>query len=229
MGVGWWQYQYDPTWITTRYYRYILHPDIFHSVRDSYTEAKMVKMGFRNVINTGCPTAWNLTKEFCKTISTRKSDAVLFTLTEYKKDYFNDMKLIALLRKNYKQLYFWAQGFFDVEYINDLLSNTKHDIKFIGANLFQLKEFMKNTDFDCIGTRLHGGILSLNYRKKTMIIGVDNRANEMKKDINLPVVPRGDLKGLQSFIDGEYSTDISLKSENISFWRNQFVDTQDSK
>ena len=60
---------------------------------------------------------------------------------------------------------------------------------------------MANTEFDYVGTRLHAGILALNYRKRTLIIAVDNRAAEMKTDINLPVIARGDLessKGLYS-------------------------------
>lgn len=222
MGVGWWQYQSDPTFITTKYYKYILHPKLLHSVRDSYTEIKMRKMGFSNIVNTGCPTTWNLTKSFCSTIPAAKPDSVLFTLTDYKPNVVEDINLISFLSSHYDHLYFWPQGFGDIKYVKKLIEKTKHNIKSIGANLFQLNKFMKSSDFDYIGTRLHTGILSLNHRKRTMIIAVDNRAVEMKYDINLPVLARGDFDGLKEFVQGDFVTDIQIKSENIDLWRNQF-------
>src|SRR5262249_1433117 len=94
MGVGWYQYQPDPTFITTLYYKHVLHPEIIHSVRDSYTEQKMNKMGFKNVVNTGCPTTWNLTEDLCKTIPASRSGSVLFTLTDYRPDPRNDIRLL---------------------------------------------------------------------------------------------------------------------------------------
>ncbi len=224
MGVGWWQYQSDPTFITTKYYKKILHSEMLHSTRDSYTEEKMQKMGFRNVINTGCPTTWGITEKFCKTISVKKSDTVLFTITDYKPDISNDYALISFLCKNYNNLYFWSQGFGDMEYIKNIIKNSTCDIKILGANLFQLKKFMKDTDFDYIGTRLHAGILALNYRKRTMVIAVDNRAFEMKRDINLPVISRGDLNSLKNFVKNNFITDIHIKNENIKRWRDQFYD-----
>ncbi len=222
MGVGWWQYQPDPPFIVTKYYQHVLHPEIIHSTRDSYTEMKMHRMGFRNVINTGCPTAWNLTKDFCKTIPVKRSDTVLFTITDYKPNFSEDHKLVSFLCENYDHLYVWPQRIGDIIYIKALIENVPRDIKILGANLYQLRKFMEDTDFDYIGTRLHAGILSLNHRKRTMIIAVDNRAAEMKTDVNLPVVSRGDLNSLKTFVQNEFVTDINIKIENIDLWRNQF-------
>jgi hypothetical protein len=222
MGVGWWQYQVDPTFITAQYYKYILHPDAIHSVRDSYTESKMKKMGFENVINTGCPTTWNLTEDFCRSIPVSRSRNVLFTLTDYKPDLSNDITFLSFLRDSYDHLYFWPQGYADVVYINQLLERVKCKIIFVGASLFRLKKFMANTDFDCIGTRLHAGILALNCRKRTMIIAVDNRAAEMKTDINLPVISRGDLNSLKAFVMDKSAANIHIKNNNVKLWRSQF-------
>ena len=38
-------------------------------------------MGIQNVLNTGCPTMWRLTPEYCATIPTQKAKNVVFTLS----------------------------------------------------------------------------------------------------------------------------------------------------
>ena len=125
MGVGWYQYQNDPTFVTSQYYRYVLHHEIIHSVRDSYTEHKMNKMGFRNAVNTGCPTTWNLTKDLCNAIPTTRSNSVLFTLTDYKPNSRHDIPLLDLLHREYENVYFWPQGYADIAYIKELLEKVE--------------------------------------------------------------------------------------------------------
>ncbi|MCK4815011.1 polysaccharide pyruvyl transferase family protein, partial [bacterium] len=63
LGLGWWQYQaYTPNLYTRILLSQILRREYYHSVRDSYTADKLKALGFR-VLNTGCPTLWNLSKE----------------------------------------------------------------------------------------------------------------------------------------------------------------------
>ena len=43
---------------------------------------------------------------------------------------------------------------------------------------------------DYVGTRLHAGIFALNHKVRSIIVAVDNRAIEIAKDTNLPIVRR---------------------------------------
>ena len=54
-------------------------------------------------------------------------------------------------------------------------------------NLLKSKE-----ELDYIGTRLHAGIRALQFKRKSIIVGIDNRSNEISKDINLPIIIRKD-------------------------------------
>ena len=71
-GVGWGYYSDRISRRSTDVYRQIFSTTGLHSVRDSYTEEKMNQMGIHNVVNTGCPTIWKLTPEFCTTIPQKK-------------------------------------------------------------------------------------------------------------------------------------------------------------
>jgi hypothetical protein len=57
-----------------------------------------------------------------------------------------------------------------------------------------------------------------------MIIGVDNRAIEIKKDINLNVIERTDSIKLKNWVQGKTNTGpLKLPLENINSWKNQFL------
>lgn len=56
LGVGWGEYQEECSDYSRMIYRAMLNPRVLHSVRDEYTLEKLHRAGFRNVINTGCPT-----------------------------------------------------------------------------------------------------------------------------------------------------------------------------
>jgi hypothetical protein len=47
--------------------------------------------------------------------------------------------------------------------------------------------------FDYIGTRLHGGSQMPSFKKKVMIIAIDNRAKEIGRETRLPTVSRADF------------------------------------
>jgi hypothetical protein len=60
--------------------------------------------------------------------------------------------------------------------------------------------------------------------RDALIIAVDNRAAEIKKDIGLPVVPRGDLHTISCWLAG--LTDwapIELPLDGIKQWKQQFA------
>ena len=75
---------------------------------------------------------------------------------------------------------------------------------------------------DFVGTRLHAGVRALQNRRRTIILGIDNRAFEKAKDFNLTVCPRDDLDKLNELINSNLQTQINLPNENIARWKSQF-------
>ena len=62
------------------------------------------------------------------------------------------------------------------------------------------------------------------YKKgvRTIIIGVDNRALEKKKDFNLPVINRKEIEDLNNMINSSYSLDIKLPTQDIIKFKEWF-------
>ncbi|MCJ8319607.1 MAG: polysaccharide pyruvyl transferase family protein [Colwellia sp.] len=222
MGVGWWQYQQKPNLYTRYLYKKVLNKDILHSVRDSYTESMLKSIGITNVINTGCMTMWNLTSEHCSQIPKEKAENVVFTLTDYNKDLSHDQKLIDILNKHYNKVYFWPQGSGDLQYIQSLKNIA--NIEIIGGNLPSFDAVLGNTNLslDFIGTRLHAGVRALQFKRRCIVLGIDNRAEEKAKDFNLHVLSRKYIDRLEETLINDFSTDITLNEDNINRWREQF-------
>ena len=80
-----------------------------------------------------------------------------------------------------------------------------------------------NHDIDFIGSRLHGGIRALNYKRRALIIGVDNRATEINRDTNLPFISRENIEHANKWINSVSKTEIHLPNDNINEWKSQFV------
>jgi polysaccharide pyruvyl transferase WcaK-like protein len=222
MGVGWWQYQNNPDMYTKFILKNVLSKDTLHSVRDNYTKIKLLSIGIKNVINTSCPTMWQLTPEHCEEIPCQKGENVVFTLTDYKPSLENDQKLIKILERNYSKIFFWPQGSRDLIYIKTII-NSESNIKIIPPTLAAFNELLKkNSSVDFIGTRLHGGIRSLQYGRRSLILSVDNRAKEISKDTNLPVIDRNDHEGIQQWINKKEHTQLNINFNAIGEWRNQW-------
>lgn len=220
MGVGWWQYQNGVNLYTKLLYRRLLNNKFLHSVRDNYTKEKLSDAGVYNCINTGCPTTWSLTPQHCEDIPKLKSDSVVFTLTDYKKDHTKDSKLIRYLSENYETIYFWPQGSGDLEY----LESFPCDVEVVAPSLKAFDFILTNSkSIDYVGTRLHAGIRALQHKRRTIIIGVDNRAAEIAKDIELPFLTREEIDGLDDMINGKWATLLSIDFDAIETWRSQFI------
>lgn len=219
MGVGSQNYGDNINLYTKLVYKNALSSKYLHSVRDSYTEGIMRKIGINNVINTGCPTLWSLTKEHCQSIPTKKSKNVICTFTDYNKDIDRDKKLSEILLKNYENVYCWIQGSRDYEYIKSISD------KFILIDP-HLEEYDKiltsDIDLDFVGTRLHAGIRAMQKGRRSIILSVDNRAREMGRDYNLNVIERTDIDKLEEYINSEFKTEVKLNLDNINKWKAQF-------
>lgn len=220
VGAGWWQYGNEPNIYTKTLLKKILDRKILHSVRDSYTVNMLNACGIRNVINTGCPTMWSLTSEHCEDIRKEKSRDVVFTLTDYFKDFENDKKIVEILLKEYSGVYFWPQGIGDLNYLKELGFYDR--VNKINPNLEAFDKILENLEIDYVGTRLHGGIRALQKKKRTIIISIDNRAEELTKDFSIPVEKREDLSSLYNRIMCNFSTEIEIPSDNIKLWKAQF-------
>ena len=187
----------------------------------SFTEEQLRSVGINNVINTGCPTMWGMTSKKCSKVPSRKGKDVIFTLTDYKPDRKRDQYLIDVLRKEYEDIYFWVQGSRDYEYLRTL--NNIESIKIVSPSLQGYDSFLENTkNIDYVGTRLHGGMRALQHEKRTIILGIDNRAIELNKDYNIPVIEQKNLSDLHNLINDTWGTEIKLPMEAIKKFLGQF-------
>lgn len=225
MGAGWNSYASTPEWKAKVFYRRGLSQQYIHSVRDNYSLEKLKACGVNNVLNTGCPTLWQLTPEHLAEVPTAKADKVIFTLTDYSRDLDKDVQLVECLQRHYKKLYFWAQGSEDNQYFDELIALKPElfkPIERIPTNLKSYNHLLQTQMIDFIGTRLHAGIRALQLKKRVIIIGIDNRALEMHKDFNLPVVERHDLSTLEQRINTVWQPEIRLPVDAIQAWKAQF-------
>lgn len=227
-GVGWWQYQDDPTEVTGQFYREILSDKKLHSVRDSYTAKMLAKIGITNVLNTSCPTTWLLDG-----IDPNRNDLqcnnCVFTLTDYYPDPEADSRLIDIILSHYSgDIYFFPQGSRDEEYINSLniFNTNKRRISVLSHSVDALDEVISHKRINYVGTRLHGGTRCLQGGLDAIILAVDNRAAEIGRDIGLPVVQRSRLEDLSRWLEGKRMfSPIRLPSEAIRRWKEQFSGT----
>lgn len=223
LGVGWRNYQNKPNFFTKKILKTLLNQNFLHSVRDYYTESQLKKVGLSNVINTGCPTIWKLTDKHCSQIKENKSNLVVFTLTDYSKAFIEDKFFIELLLNSYENVFYWTQSSKDLVYLHELDIERINEISIIPPSLRAFNQFLETHDCDYVGTRLHGGIKALQRKKRTIIIGIDNRAIEKKKDFNLKVIERMNMKSeLENMIKSDFKTEIKLPIENINIWKSQF-------
>ena len=75
-----------------------------------------------------------------------------------------------------------------------------------------------------VGTRLHCGIYCKQFGIDSLILAVDNRSHEIKKDTNFPVIQRNDLKSIQVWLEGQTNFGkVSLPEKKIIAWKNQFI------
>ncbi len=225
LGVGWGGYQEKPDIYTRKLLNKTLLSEGYLSVRDNYTKLKMEEAGVNNSINTACLTMWGLNKEFCQEITKNKmtkSRNVVYTLTDYTPDLNLDFLSLKILVESYEMVYIWIQGARDFLYLKELIKSNssfflkyKSAFKIVPPVLKVYDHLLEWGDVDYVGTRLHGGIRALQKGVRTIIIGVDNRALEKKKDFNLPVIAREGVEGLSGLINSSYNLDINLPIENI--------------
>lgn len=219
LGVGWWQYQdREISAYSKLLYRSLLSDRYKHAVRDSYTQAKLRSIGIRNVINTGCPTVWGLDEAHCAAINPAKQPVVVTTITDYMREPTHDRQMLETLKQEYDEVHVWLQGSKDLQYVSQLCDG----LQFIAPKLSAFDRFLENTPCDYVGTRLHAGIRALQKQRRALIIGIDNRALEMQKDIQLPVLERKKIAGLGRQIQRIEPVLLRIDHASIRQWKSQF-------
>lgn len=219
MGVGVGQAQSKTNLYTKKLYEKILSKEYIHSTRDQAAADFLTDLGYK-AINTGCPTMWCLTSDFCSEIPEGKAENVVFTLTDYGREKEYDQKLIDILKNEYKKVYFWIQGAFDMEYFNSF-ENTE-DIIIISPDIDEYSAILDMPDIEYVGTRLHAGLFAMQHKKRTIILAIDNRARDMKDAYDLHVLERKDIDQLPEKINSSFKTDVRLRQQNIDLWLSQF-------
>jgi polysaccharide pyruvyl transferase WcaK-like protein len=224
MGAGWHQYQHkaDPysRWIL----RKLLKHNCLHSVRDNYTGTMLASIGITNFVNTACPTMWQLTPEHCRRIPTRQAAAVVTTVNSYKglQNREADRRMLEILKRRYGKVYLWIQTHTDYEYARSLADG----LTYINPNTAALNGILgSELDIDYVGNRLHAGIRALQYGRRTIIVAIDNRAQEMGQDFALPTVNRTDIERLEHLVSAPFETAVRLPNNEIARWKAQFQST----
>ncbi len=199
LGAGWGVGYNLPISLRTKiFYKIIMNSRILHSARDSYSAKKMSKLA--NIINTSCPTAWDLNGI---NINRKKIESIcLLTLTDYNQNKYHDSKLLELCLANFSKIVFFPQGQWDMDYLNslDIFKGNKDRFVILPHDIYVYFDFVDNENYTYVGTRLHGGIRCLQAGRSAAIIGIDNRALEMSRDIGLPVIARDDLSLLEQWL-----------------------------
>lgn len=201
--------------------RTILSRNTIHAVRDSFSEKKLRAMGISNVLYTGCPTMWGLTREHCASIPTEKAFRVVCTLTDYCRDAANDRAMLDILLEEYREVYLWLQGRDDLAYVRELGYESK--LKLIPSTLADYDAVLSQNDLDYVGTRLHAGIRAISKGHRSLIVAIDNRAECIGADTGLPTIRREDIPiALRERLEGKMETKINMPWENIERWKGQF-------
>lgn len=219
MGVGLGKVHRKTNVYTKKLYGKILSGDYVHSTRDQAAAEFLESLGYR-AIDTGCPTMWRFTSAFCAGIPCEKSESVVFTLTDYGRDPFRDQKMIDILREEYKHVYFWIQGAFDLPYYRTF--EHTEGITLIPPDVDAYERFLSGHDADYVGTRLHAGLFAMQHKKRAIILAIDNRARDLSASYNLHVIERNDIDKLSDMIECSLATDVRIKQSNIEKWISQF-------
>lgn len=205
---------------TEKLYHRILSKEYIHSTRDERTKTFLENMGFQ-AINTGCPSMWSLAENTNIAIPQYKAETVVFTVTDYNTDPEKDTIMVNTLCEEYERVFCWTPGWRDMEYLDSLGLNKR--IQIIDPSVEAYDKFLEETRCDYVGTRLHAGIRAMQKKRRTIIIGVDNRARDINNDSNLNYLERDLICGLRNLINTNIETRVNIKSKEIERFVNQFL------
>lgn len=219
LGVGTDSGQKPMDGYTKRLYRKILSNTFVHSTRDDRTKAIVESLGLR-AINTGCPTMWGFTPEFCSKIPTHKASNVIFTITDYSRDAGRDKDMIQILKRNYAKVSMWLQGAFDEEYLDEL--GERDGVRLIGPSVEAFDGALHDDDVEYVGTRLHAGMYALQHQVRSIVVTVDERVRSMKERYGINCIERDSINELEEYLNSNVQTNMNIDERAIDFWLGQF-------
>lgn len=222
LGVGWWQYQGETKETTARTMRYLSHPTIPHSVRDLYTAQRLENMNIACLM-TSCPTMWEIDGR-----STASGVAgmatVATTITDYHFAAETDAQWLRILAQRFREVLVVGMGPGDKAALDTV--SLPENIRWSGYGTEGLAQARSLTDLH-VGTRLHAGVRWMQSDGRSLILAVDNRATEISRDTDLPVLDRADLDGIVRWLDGEApAVPVRIPRNPVEAWRsswNSFV------
>lgn len=204
---------------TRRLYRKVLSTEFVHSTRDDKTKALVESLGLK-AINTGCPTMWGFTEEFCAEVPSDKAEDVVFTLTDYNRDAERDREMIHILKRNYRNVFMWLQGAFDEEYLDEL--GERGNIRLVGPSLKEFDRILSEGSVEYVGTRLHAGMYALQHKRRSIILIVDERVRSMKTSYGINCLEREDVHLLDGLVNSKVPTHMDINEKAIGSWLSQF-------
>lgn len=228
-GVGWGVgYPEWKQWHIKAFYHRNLHRQHLHSVRDSFSDKMLKGIGIKNVTNTSCPTLWQLEGFVSNPKEVPRN--CLFTLTDYRQNPERDDLFLRTLTDFFPdRLYFFPQGARDIAYLESLPSyqSCRDRNIVLSRSVDELDSFLTRhtNEVIYIGTRLHGGVFAMQHGIKALIIGVDHRAVEICRDVDLSVIVDSIPSSIESWLNGNlFFSPIKLPLENIRLWREYWAD-----
>ena len=225
IGAGTTEQTERPDFYARYLYGKVLSKEYVHSVRDELTKRVVESLGCK-AINTGCPTLWELTPEHCARIPTRKADNCVCSVSGYKNqiDEKRDLAMLRILRRNYGRLYAWIQTTDDEVYLESLEASAGLEPAERIYSLGKFREVLRGGNTDYVGTRLHGGVFALQNVCRSLIIGIDHRAEGFRATNNLPVLSREKVESeLEDRLNSAFATEILIPSDAIAAFQSQFL------
>jgi polysaccharide pyruvyl transferase WcaK-like protein len=219
LGVGWQQYGGSADAATRLFFHSVLSRTGLHSVRDLHTYEQL-RRHVPNLVYTACPTMWMLDSAHCAQIPVRKARHAVFAVTYYRPAPKADRRLFNLLQRHYDKVFFWPQQSRDVPYLREI--GIEGFIP-IAPDVGEYNRVLAEEDVDFVGARLHGGIRALQYRRRALIIPVDNRATEISRTSALPTLSRDEPDAIEHWITNPRPTQLVLPWDTILRWKAQFA------
>ena len=63
----------------------------------------------------------------------------------------------------------------------------------------------------------------MQHKKRSIVVGIDNRAADIKNTYNINYISRQDLPNeLQEMIMSSFKTELNIDEQKINMWKNQF-------
>jgi polysaccharide pyruvyl transferase WcaK-like protein len=219
LGVGWQQYSGRSDFLTKLFFNSVLSKTKLQSVRDWHTYDQL-SPDVPNTIYTGCPTLWEMNAEKCQRVPVRKARHAVYAVTYYRPAPEQDRRVFEMLKRHYETIYFWPQQADDIPYVRSLGLEGLVPLK---PDVAVYNKLLDEVDVDFVGGRLHGGIRAMQRGRRALIIPVDNRAIEMGKSANLPVISRDEPEAIERWINNPEPLRIVLPDEAIDRWKAQFT------